>query len=243
MQPKLNRNSHSKSSSSQPKNSKTPKQSISLVSFLLFTNFVLLGLLGVSFWSLAQRQKFNTPPTDDSQHHFSHNIKTALPSHSKDFHQHFASKDDLVSGEFAYGGSAAWIPIVVKVDPILQGARPEFKMRYTLPPSGIPNTREGIRMLLEDRLAFAHASRPIHTEEYQKALQKGYTLNEITVALEVIVIIVHPDLDIPGLTLAQLKGIYTDKITNWKQVGGPNLPITPYSLSAKDSGIAEYFDH
>ena len=240
MQPKLKTTSQSESPSFLK-----PSTRAALISVWLFTIMVAMGLGGGIVWWFTQRHR--TEPdsiqTTDSQHHFSHNIKTSLPSHSKDFTQHFSSKEDFVSGQFNYGGSAAWIPIAVKVDPVLQGARPEFRLRYTLPSSGVPSTRKGIGMLLDNQLAFAHASRPIHSEEYQKALQNGYTLNEITVALEAIVVIVNPQLDIDGLTLAQLRDIYIGKIRNWKQVGGPDLPITPYSLSPDDSGVAEFFDH
>ena len=48
-------------------------------------------------------------------------------------------------------------------------------------------------------------------------------------------------MNIPGLTLAQLRDIYTGKITNWQQVGGPNLEIVPYSKSPQVSGTAEFF--
>lgn len=54
-------------------------------------------------------------------------------------------------------------------------------------------------------------------------------------------IAVHPSLSIEGLTLDQLKEIYTGQITNWNQVGGPNLKITPYSRSLDDSGTTEFF--
>jgi ABC-type phosphate transport system substrate-binding protein len=43
-----------------------------------------------------------------------------------------------------------------------------------------------------------------------------------------------------GLTLEQIKGIYTGQITNWNQIGGPNLKITPYSRPL-DSGTTEFF--
>jgi phosphate transport system substrate-binding protein len=46
---------------------------------------------------------------------------------------------------------------------------------------------------------------------------------------------------IPGLTVAQLKDIYTGKITNWQQVGGPKLPITAYSRSEEAGGTVEFF--
>lgn len=36
----------------------------------------------------------------------------------------------------------------------------------------------------------------------------------------------NSSLKISGLTVNQLKDIYTGKITNWEQLGGPKLPIT-----------------
>ena len=42
-------------------------------------------------------------------------------------------------------------------------------------------------------------------------------------------IIVNPSNGVSKLTRAQLEGIFTGKITNWKQVGGEDLKITPYA--------------
>ena len=171
------------------------------------------------------------------------NSETSIPSNTRDYISDFASVQNVPSGEFVHGGSAAWTLIYRNIDRALQAARPEFKLRYTLPASGIPSSREAIRMLLDNQLVFANSSDPLDSEIYQKALQQGYTLIEIKVAVKGIAIVVHPDLNIPGLTLAQLKDIYTGKITNWNQVGGPNLAIIAYSLPVKDSGTAEFFEH
>lgn len=47
-------------------------------------------------------------------------------------------------------------------------------------------------------------------------------------------------MSIRGLTVSQIKDIYTGKITNWSQVGGPNLEITPLSRDPKSGGTPEY---
>ena len=60
------------------------------------------------------------------------------------------------------------------------------------------------------------------------------------VAIEGIAIAVHPNLNIPGITLDQLRDIYLGRITNWNQVGGPNLSITPYSRP-QDGGTVDFF--
>jgi phosphate transport system substrate-binding protein len=50
------------------------------------------------------------------------------------------------------------------------------------------------------------------------------------VAVVVFTLIVNSKVTgITGLTTAQIQGIYSGKITNWKEVGGPNLPITVIS--------------
>ena len=44
-----------------------------------------------------------------------------------------------------------------------------------------------------------------------------------------IVFVVHPNNPVQKLTLQQLSDIHTGKITNWKQLGGKDMPITVYS--------------
>ena len=44
-----------------------------------------------------------------------------------------------------------------------------------------------------------------------------------------IVFIVHPSNPVSKLTLQQLGDIHTGKVTNWKQLGGKDMPITVYS--------------
>ena len=41
--------------------------------------------------------------------------------------------------------------------------------------------------------------------------------------------IVHPSNPVTKLTWKQIRDIHTGKITNWKQVGGKDVPITVYS--------------
>jgi phosphate transport system substrate-binding protein len=96
-------------------------------------------------------------------------------------------------------------------------------------------------MLINDRLAFAQSSRPILESEANKAEQQGKALKQIPVAIDGIAVAVNPGLNLPGLTLEQLKGIYTGQVTNWSQVGGPNLAITPYSRPTNSGGTVELF--
>jgi phosphate transport system substrate-binding protein len=154
----------------------------------------------------------------------------------------FAQLPNVPSGLFNYGGSTTWAPIRKNVDTAIQTVFPQFQLRYTDPTIGAPGSGSGIKMLLDNQLAFSQSSRPIKDEEYQKAQQRGFTLKEIPVAIDGIAVAVNPNLKVPGLTVAQLKDIYTGKITNWQQVGGPNLAVIPYSRRLEEGGTVEFFD-
>lgn len=143
-------------------------------------------------------------------------------------------------GTWLYGGSTSWAAIRKYVDPEIKKAHPQFELRYTDAINATPGSGTGIRMLLEGQLTFSQSSRPIADREYQQSQQRGLSLKQIPVALEGLVIAVHPDLQIPGLTLEQIKNIYIGKITNWNQVGGPNLKITAYSRRFEDGGTVEF---
>ncbi len=155
--------------------------------------------------------------------------------------QTFADVTNVPSGLFNYGGSTTWAPIRRDIDGRIIQAHPGFQLRYTNPSTGAPGSGTGIQMLLNNQLSFAQSSRSLLVEEIQAAQQRGFTLKEIPVALEGIAIAVHPDLSVAGLTMDQLKGIYTGQITNWSQVGGSNIPITPYSRSVEAGGTVEFF--
>ena len=147
----------------------------------------------------------------------------------------FSDVSNIPNGRFFYGGSTTWAPLRGTFDPKVQQAQPGFSLVY----KDAAGSSAGIQMLMNGQLSFAQSSRPVSNPERQQAQQQGITLQEIPVAMEAVAIAVHPNLPIPGLTLAQLKDIYTGSITNWNQVGGPNLPVLP--ISRGDSGTVQFF--
>ena len=54
-------------------------------------------------------------------------------------------------------------------------------------------------------------------------------LKVFEIARDAIAVIVHPSNPVNNLTKAQIKDIFTGKITNWNQVGGANAPILIHS--------------
>ncbi|RRR65998.1 MAG: hypothetical protein EI684_21530 [Candidatus Viridilinea halotolerans] len=61
------------------------------------------------------------------------------------------------------------------------------------------------------------------TANHAGAGRPGLTL--LSLAADPLVFIRHADLPLSDLSVAQIRAIYTGRITNWSAVGGPNLPI------------------
>jgi phosphate transport system substrate-binding protein len=210
---------------------------------LIVALLVTLGLIGGGIWWLTQRSNLlgGLPATSTPSPANVPEAASPTSSSPTGDGDRFTSIANVPSGLFSYGGSTTWAPIRGSVDSTITAAFPPFQLRYTEPLSGPAGSSTGIRMLLDNQLAFAQSSRSPRPEEYQAAQQRGFTLKEIPVAIEGIAIAVHPELNVPGLTIAQLRDIYTGRITNWNQVGGPNLPLTAYSRSAEGSGTVDFF--
>lgn len=199
---------------------------------LVLTFLITIGLVGAGVWWFIQRSGTgvgNLTPNQSDRSQQLNSVET------------FARVENVPEGLFNYGGSTTWAPLRKEVDPLIQAVWPQFQLRYTSPVAEAPGSGTGIKMLLNNQLAFSQSSRPIDNEEYQQASQRGFKLKEIPVAIDGIAIAANPNLNVPGLTVAQLKDIYTGKLTNWNQVGGPNLPITPYSRRKEDGGTVEFF--
>ena len=152
----------------------------------------------------------------------------------------FKTVTAVPTGSFNYGGSTAWAPIRQLVDSQIQNARPELQLRYVDPANGSPGSSSGIRMLLNGQLDFAQSSRPLTAADYATARQRGFTLEQRQVGIDGIAVVVNPSLKVPGLTIDQLQQIYLGKITNWSQVGGSDIPITPFSQHPEDADIVSF---
>ncbi|HBE17490.1 MAG TPA: hypothetical protein DEA78_24760 [Cyanobacteria bacterium UBA11159] len=151
-------------------------------------------------------------------------------------HQKFCQVSNVPDGLFNYGGSSVWVSIRKEIDSVIQKELPNFRLRYTPPDYNAPSSRTGIQMLLDNQIDFAQSAVLINEEEYQLAKERGIRLEQIPIGIDAPAIAVHPSLNIPGLTIEQFHKIYTGKITNWNQIGGPNLEIIPYGKIGRDIG-------
>lgn len=81
----------------------------------------------------------------------------------------------------------------------------------------------GIKNAIEGTSQIGMASRDLKDQE------KSSGLKETEIALDGIAIIANKNNEVKDLTTAQIKDIYTGKITNWKEVGGKDAPIVVVS--------------
>jgi phosphate transport system substrate-binding protein len=96
------------------------------------------------------------------------------------------------------------------------------------------NTIRGFDAMVDgsvDLFFTAHPSK----EQLQSAAEKGVELEIVPVGLEAFVFFVNSKNPVDGLTADQIRDIYTGKITNWNEVGGPSKLINPL-VRIKGSG-------
>lgn len=175
----------------------------------------LLGVLGGGFWlALRPGSEVLEPQVPLVQSTTAQSVAS------------FAHVTQVPAGIFNYGGSTTWAPIRGSVDLEIQTARPEFRLRYIQPDGVEPSSQAGLEMLVEGKVAFSLASRLPSKELIEALAANGTQVRLVPVAESFDVVAVHPDLPISQLTTDQLNAIFEDKISNWREVGGPDLPIT-----------------
>jgi len=96
----------------------------------------------------------------------------------------------------------------------------------------------GIAALINGSTDLANASRKMKDKEKKKLEAHG--VKEIVTAKDGLTVYLHKDNPVTELSFNQLKQMYTLKITNWKEVGGPDAKIVLYGRD-NSSGTYAYF--
>ena len=95
----------------------------------------------------------------------------------------------------------------------------------------------GIAALIDGTTDIADSSREIKQGEIDKAKANGVNPYEIPIALDALSVVVNPQNPVNALTTEQVKKIYVGEIANWKDVGGPDMPIV---VVARDTSSGTY---
>lgn len=87
------------------------------------------------------------------------------------------------------------------------------------------NSGAGIAALLAGECDLAASSRLLTPAEESRARAQGITLKEYAIGYYGVAVIVHRSNPIDRLTLEQVKAIFTGTVSNWREVGGLDMPI------------------
>jgi len=140
-----------------------------------------------------------------------------------------------LSGSFKIIGSNTVTPLTAVWAEEFMKMNPKVNIAVSGPGSGV-----GIASLINGTTDIAQASRKMKAKEYDQAEGQGVHPYEIQVATDALSVVVHPSNPISELTIAQLSAIYTNEITNWKEVGGNDAPIVAISRDT-NSGTHVFF--
>jgi phosphate transport system substrate-binding protein len=98
----------------------------------------------------------------------------------------------------------------------------------------------GIAALISGTCDIAESSRAVAEKEITQGKAAGCVFNEELVALDGIIVVVHPSNPVGALTMEALREIFLGNIRSWKQVGGPDWPVVLLSREV-NSGTHIFF--
>ena len=148
----------------------------------------------------------------------------------------FEEKTNIVKKEYAeklegdlpkIDGAAALVPVF---NSFVYSLYPEESVKYE---NGdftkdsvlqYHNTRGAYKGIVDGDVDIIFCAKP-SDEQVQYGLDKGVELELIGIGFEAFVFLVNSNNPVDGLSMQQLKDIFTGKITNWKDVGGSYRPI------------------
>lgn len=115
--------------------------------------------------------------------------------------------------------------------------RKDKSRNITVNESGSGN---GAKAMIEGKCDVATLSRFMKDSEFQAAYKADRKPTAHAIALDGIAITVNAANPVKNLKIDQIRDIYAGTITNWKQLGGPDLPIVVISRDSS-SGTYETF--
>lgn len=92
-----------------------------------------------------------------------------------------------------------------------------------------PESGGGENAIAAGRTDLAGVAREVKPEILAKDVKK------FLIGRDAIAVLVHASNPVDNLSTGQLKGIFTGKITNWKEVGGKDMPISVYIVNSQSA--------
>lgn len=140
------------------------------------------------------------------------------------------------AGNITVKGSDTLVILAQKWAEVYMGKTPATKIQVTGGGTGV-----GFAALQNKSTDLCNASRKIRGAEISECIKAfGRRPTEYKVALDGLSVYVNESNPVKELTVDQVGLIFRGKIKNWKEVGGPDAPITLYSRE-NSSGTYEFF--
>ena len=134
-------------------------------------------------------------------------------------------------GTIAIAGGTAHIPVMKKAARAIMTANPDIRITVAGGGSGV-----GIQKVGEGLVDIGNSGRKPSDAEVEK-----YGLVLFPFAIDGVATIVHAKNPVDSLTAAQIRDIFAGRITNWKEVGGPDATINLYSRDEASGTRAVYW--
>jgi phosphate transport system substrate-binding protein len=99
-------------------------------------------------------------------------------------------------------------------------------------------TREAYVNLINKRADLIIAARLPSDDEVKLARSLGVQFDTRPVALDAFIFLLNAQNPVTGLSIAQIRDIYSGRTVNWREVGGPDAAIQPYQRT-RNSGSQE----
>ncbi len=132
-------------------------------------------------------------------------------------------------------GSTTVLPLAQKAAEVYMDKNPDADISVRGGGSSV-----GIASLLDSTCDVADASRAIKDTELDKAIANGVNPVAHVVCMDGIAVVVHPGSTLDKLTKDQVRDIFTGKIRDWSELGGPAGKIVAISRDTS-SGTFEAF--
>lgn len=129
------------------------------------------------------------------------------------------------AGKVEVKGSTTVLPLMQMVDDHFK-ANPDLGIQISLSGGGSSN---GAKAIIDGTTDIGMMSRDMKAKEIDAAKANGREAVQLVVAYDCIVPVVHPKNAVSDITIPQLLGIYSGKITNWKELGGKDAEIVVIS--------------
>ncbi len=134
-------------------------------------------------------------------------------------------------GTLDIAGGTAHIPVMKKAAEAIMSANPDIRITVAGGGSGV-----GVQKVGEGLVQIGNTGRALKESEVAK-----YGLETFPFAIDGVAVAVNPANKVTSLTKQQVKDVFAGKITNWKDLGGKDAPISLY-VREDGSGTRETFE-